>query len=115
MPELTNTRLPLYIKSLVPGSYVKKNIVLLLPPLNTTVYNLSFSKGEGVRHIDAFVMLLISVETAFQSLLKWFCFTALLITTPYSAFNICFFRLSLGYNELSPICSSILLIEWDRG
>lgn len=77
-------------------------------PLNTTEYNLSFSKVEGVSHIDAFVTFLIpAVQTAFQGLLIWFCFTAVVVTIPYSGFSICFSRLSLGYDELSPICSSI--------
>lgn len=84
--------------------------------LNTTEYNLSFSKVEGVGHVDVFVTFLIpTVQTAFQGLLKWCCFTALVVTIPYSGLNICFSRLSLGYDELSPIYSSILLTEWDRG
>lgn len=67
-------------------------------------------KVEGVRHIGDFVTFLIPVQTAFQGLSKWFYFTTLIVTTPYSGFNIGFSRLLLGYDKLSPICASILLI-----
>lgn len=89
--------------------------MLLFSALNTTEYDLIIFKTyhlklEGVRHIGDFVTFLITVQTAFQGLSKWFCFTTLVVTTPYSGFNICFSRFLLGCDELSPICSSILLI-----
>lgn len=37
-----------------------------------------------------FVTFFIPVQAAFQCLSKWFCFTALLDTTPYSVFKIGF-------------------------
>lgn len=117
MPALTNTKLPLCVKSLVPDSYMRFVLafdVTFSPPKYNRMWFIIFKtyhpKVEGVRHIGDFVTFLIPVQTAFQGLSKWFYFTTLIVTTPYSGFNTGFSRLLLGYDKLSPICASILLI-----
>lgn len=113
MPALTNTKLPLCIKSLVPDSYMRFVLafdVTFSPPKYNRMWFIIFKtyhpKVEDVRHIGDFVTFLIPVQTAFQGLSKWFYFTTLIVTTPYSGFNIGFSRLLLGYDKLSPICAS---------